>query len=253
VRLPKGTPAERLAALRDRVVRDTTNWRFGKNDTMDIHLTDDPAKVGLRQVAGADWSTYKGSFKGWACNYLEHHVTVPRDWRVRVQRRGLAVVDDMMTLDAAPMTAPAGVELFAAVWVVQGRGNHAESVRGYIASRDGQTYHAGTAAEAIAGVTRKAQRAAAAEEWACILAGAELGELVARAGDMQVSVRDARAVGACEYGIKSWCYATGLPYEAGHAPIADVFAAYQRQPRTEARAAILHALRTHRRALLKAA
>ena len=253
VLLPTGTPAARLKALRIAAVSKAQTWRAGTNDEVSVAFTSDPAEVGLHQAPITDWNKYKGKFKGWACHYLEHTITVPTDWRVRVQRRGLAKVDGMMTLDAAPMAAPVGVELFAAVWVVQGRGNNAEHVRGYIARRDGQTYHASTAADAIAGVTRKAQRAAAAAEWHRILASADLAALVAQAQGMEVDVADARAIGACEYGIKSWCHATGLPYEAGHAPIEQVFAAYQRQPRTEARAAILHALRVHRRALLKAA
>jgi hypothetical protein len=67
-----------------------------------------------------------------------------------------------------------------------------------------------------------------------------------------VHVQDARAVGACEYGIRSWCYATGLQaaYAAGCATLRQVWDAYQAQPRAEARATILAVLKRVRRKLL---
>lgn len=59
---------------------------------------------------------------------------------------------------------------------------------------------------------------------------------------------DARAIGACEYGIRSWCARTGISYEAGQATVAEVYAAYQASPAPEARFAILHAARRARHA-----
>ena len=67
---------------------------------------------------------------------------------------------------------------------------------------------------------------------------------------VSVSVADAAASGACDYGIRSWCAAVGLDYEAGSAQLSEVYAAYQRQPRAEAHAVILLVLRRQRSKIL---
>lgn len=246
-RLPRGTPAERLDALRRATVVGLLHdlYRLPADTTHgdeSIILTADPAAVGVRQVHDRVWI---GSDK-WATNRVDTTVTVPADWRLRVQRRRLANIDGMLTLDAAPMDgAPAGVELFAAVWLVQGRGYAITAARGYIARSGSLSYHADSADAALAGLRKKIKAA----EWSATLRAADLSALMARLpAGLLVRVADAKAIGACDYGIRSWCHATGLPYETGSAPIADVYAAYQREPRPEARAAMLHAARAHLRA-----
>lgn len=243
VRLPKGTPAMRLATARISAVNHALGRaiRVGANDELDVLLSADPALIGVRQIDCTDRSLYRGKFKGWACNYRKTIVTVPATWRVRVQRRGLEMVDGMMTLDAAPVEAT-GCELFAACWIVQGRGNAVEAVRGYIARRDGANYHAATIDQALSGLARK-QRTLA---FVAHLASADLGAMVSKCGSARCSVGDATASGACEYGIKSWCASVGLDFAAGAATLAEVYAAYQREPRLEARATILRVLRRQR-------
>jgi len=240
------TPAARLDVLRRKVVGAAAEHalRIGVNDTMSVSLTSDPALVGWSQSAEADWDKYRGSYKGWACNYKVNTVTVPADWRVRVQRRGLAEVDGMLTLDAAPVEA-AGCELFAASWLVQRRGNTADLTRGYIARAGAITYHGATIDQALSGIARKARELA----FSARLAGADLTVLVASCPDARVSVADARLSGACEYGIKSWCASVNLPFDAGSATLAEVYAAYQREPRPEAHATILRVLRRNRAAI----
>lgn len=212
-----------------------------------VRLTSDPATVGISQNKSTNWDLYRGAYKGWAANVIDTIITVPNDWRIRVQRHGLAVVDGMMTLDASRLEgAPEGVRLYAATWIVQGRGYAVTATTGYIATTGEITYHADSAVKALAGLRRKI----AGAEWAAKLAACDLSSILSGGIDLDgatVRISDARAIGACDYGIRSWCHATGLPYDAGQASLRQVWAAYQAQPRTEARAAILHALRRQRR------
>lgn len=246
--LPRGTPAARLdAKRRQRIAAQyAAIYRTATHGDLTAATTRDPAAVGVRQTESNDWNGYSKSTK-YPMRLQDTHITAPADWRARVQRRGLAVIDGMLTLDAAPLAAPDGVDLYAATWLVQGRGTTTTAARGYIARGGGMSYHADTAAAALAGLGRKIKRQKLDAEFATLIASANLPDLAARApAGAVVRIADARAVGACEYGIASWCNATGLPYAQGAAPLADVLAAWQREPRNEARAAILHALRRYR-------
>lgn len=250
VRLPAGTPAQRLDALRraDVAAAYRRIYRAAAHGELAVDLTRDPAAVGIKQAERHEWAR-KGA--RYSTRYQDTAITVPADWRVRVARRGLAAVDGMMTLDAAPIEgAPAGIELHAAIWLVQGRGTSVTAQRGVIARTAGLSYHGTDASQALAGLKRK-QRAA---EWDATLRAADLSALIEKSGSgIVVSIADARAVGACEYGIKSWCHRTGLPYDAGSATLGQVYDAYRRDPAPEARAAMLHALRRSRRHLIIAA
>lgn len=244
--LPKGTPAERLATIRRQAVANVyeNTYRQAAHGDVCVILTTDPAAVGVRQVESVDYDLYKGAYKGRAARVQDTTITAPATWRVRVQRAGLAVVDGMMTLDAARIEST-GCELYAAAWIVQGRCTSVSVQRGYIARAGALSYHGATADQAMTGLARKARELA----FSAHLNAADLGELVAHCPSARVSVADARKIGACEYGIKSWCAAVGLDYDAGSATLGDVYAAYQREPRPEARATILHALRRNRAAL----
>jgi len=282
VRLPAGTPAQRLDALRraDVAAAYRRIYRAAAHGELSVDLTRDPAAVGIKQAERHEWAR-KGA--RYSTRYQDTAITVPAEWRVRVARRGLAAVDSMMTLDAAPIEgAPAGIELHAAIWLVQGRGTSVTAQRGVIARTAGLSYHGTDASQALAGLSyhgtdasqalaglKRKQRAAewdatlrAAEwdatlraaEWDATLRAADLSALIEKSGSgIVVSIADARAVGACEYGIKSWCHRTGLPYDAGSATLGQVYDAYRRDPAPEARAAMLHALRRSRRHLIIAA
>lgn len=206
-----------------------------------IQVTDDPARVDYVVEMRKNWDTYRGRFKGWMAKEDHHKAIVPRQWLSRVCWRGLAVVDGMMTLDAAPLEgAPKGVELYAARWVVQGRGYQACSVSGYIARSSRAAFHGESPKAALRGLKRKEANAA----WVAALKDfGSLAELVARYAHLTVRIADARAIGACEYGILSWCAAVGIDVTRGEETIGRVFEAYQEEPRPEARAAILRAIR----------
>ena len=249
--LPSGTPAQRLDDLRRLSVAGVYNqsYRTATHGALNVVLTTDPARVGIAQTEYLDWELDRGAHKGKPARVQDTTVTVPTSWCVRVQRAGLYVVDGMMTLDASPLEA-AGCELYAAMWLEQGRGTTVTARRGYIARSGSATYHASTADQALTGLARKSRALAVT----AYLNSADLGELVARHADMAVSVGDARAVGACVYGIRSWCNAVGLAvaYDeatktlSGCTTLGDLYAANQREPRSEARAVILRVLRRAR-------
>lgn len=230
------------------------NFRINDHGKEVFQITTDPASVGVRQESSNDWDFYSKRTR-YPKLRTDTTVTVPRAWRSRVERRDLAIIDGMMTLDAQPAEgAPEDVELFSAVWVAQGRGFDLNVTRGYIARfRDGTTYHGDSANAALRGIARKIKGVKIKGELNDLLAKHGIGGLVERAPDLTVTLGDARATGACEYGIRSWCNLCGLPYEAGEASIARVYAAYREHPMPEARAALLRALRRQKRAVLKAA
>lgn len=242
--LPIGTPAQRLQDLREGRIAKTyeRQYRTATHGDILVHLTTDPTAVGIRQVEGTDWDLYRGAHKGRPARTQDTHITAPTTWRDRVLRHGLAVVDGMMTLDAALIEAQ-GCELFAATWLVQGRGTTTSAARGYIARADGATYHGATIDQAISGLTKKRR----ALQFVAKLADTEgLADLAAAHGAARVTLGDARAVGACEYGTRSWCHAVGIDYDAGQTTLAAVLAGYHREPRPEARAVILRVLRRQR-------
>ncbi len=252
VRLPAGTPAQRLESMRIRAVTSAfvRAFRQPTHGDLSVVLTENPADVGIKQVQRDDWNIYAKRYTHGPAKCLDNTLTVPASWRCRVQRLGLDVVDGMMTLDASPVEgAPEGVAMFAATWASQGRGNAVNVSRGYIACSESQAYHADSPQRALAGLKRKLS----ASRWAAELQSADLDKIVGQSGDAIVKISDARAIGACEYGIKAWCNRVGIDYEAGETTVARVYEAYQAVPAPEARGAILHAIRRSRRHLALAA
>ena len=244
VTLPSGTPAQRLQARRERAISEAyaRAHRTAAHGEIEVNLTTNPAAVGISQTETLDWNLYGGSHKGKPARVQDTTITAPTTWRTRVQRAGLAMLDGMMTLDAAPLEAHC-CELFAAVWLVPGRGTTTTAARGYIARADGASYHAATIDQALTGLTKKRR---ALQFVARVADPAELIKLASQHAATIVTLGDARAVGACEYGIKSWCAAVGIDYEAGRTTLGEVLSGYQREPRPEARATIIRVLRRQR-------
>lgn len=235
--------AQRLERRRLRAIKDHYHRtiRTGQHDELRIRWASDAADVGVAQQARTDWGVYRGSYRGWACKYWITTLTMPRQWISRVERHGLAVLGGMLTLDAEPVAgAPAGVDLYAAVWISNGRGNTINVHRGHIAHDGLLEHHATTAAQALAGLARK-QRAASTETVGPGVA--ELPRYVQRHPDLVVTLDDARQIGACNSGIRAWCEQVGINYAAGQAPLLEVYRAFRLAPMAEARAAMLHAIR----------
>lgn len=242
VHLPADTVQNRLNALRVEAVKNAMKQMIDRHAHGEwfVNLTADPYAVGIKT------RTYFADkqYSKWTIYATDTEITVPADWRLRVERKDLAMLDGLMTLDAAPMEAH-GCELFAATWARRTGAKNVAVDKGYIARADGVSYHGATADQALSGLAKKRRKLALSIR----LDTGDLGDLVAKLASVRVSVGDARAAGACEYGIRSWCAAVGLDFEAGSATLAEVYAAYQREPRREARATLLCVLRRQRTAV----
>lgn len=118
--------------------------------------------------ASTTWEKYS---KAWHRSHgpatvHETELRVPAEWCERVQARGLAVCDGLLTLDAEPAEAPAGYEAFRACWVENGRGYDVAEKHGFIVralGRDASTAHVdhgGTVAQGVALLRRRGKIAA---------------------------------------------------------------------------------------------
>lgn len=240
---PPSTLAERLTALRTRAITTAACSTLRSGDYLVIFLTANPEEVGAtyhRECIGRYSSR---------CSYLQYEHTlriiVPALWRTRVEQTGLATAGGMLTLDAQPCDCSApGVRLYAARWVEQAAGYSCRIVDGYLAiTESGETHHAKAPELALRGLARK--RSLTPDRRREIAAKAQTGRLrnLAARNDFQVCLSDARAIGACEYGIRSWCHRAGIDPAVGCIPAAEAIAAYFANPVSEARAAILYAAR----------
>lgn len=158
----RGTPAQRLEVLRKTAIRKvfTSTFRQPAHGETKVVLTDDPAKVGVTQTPYDDWNVYAKSYRHAPARCLDTVVTVRLRWRTRVERRGLAVLNGMMTLDAILVGVEANdVRLLYATWAAQGRGNSINVVNGFIAISNGVSYHADTAERTLLGLWRKVRSA----------------------------------------------------------------------------------------------
>ena len=244
--------AQKLYGIRSQAFKKalaTAEYRFAAHGGTFIEFTNTPDHVDVDQDFYDSWDVYAKNYN-YPAHCVDTTITAPADWRIRVERRGLAVMGGLMNLDVVPLDCSTpGVTLFAATWLQNGRGNELRAESGYIGIYESSAYHADTPQKAVRGALRKAHEA----RINVVIGRQSLAELVARTlkADPGISItfQDARAVGACVPGIKAWCSRTDIDFGAQSVPLSEIFAAYQRVPATEAAAAILHAIRRHRRVL----
>lgn len=247
VLLPEGTPVVRLLVARTLAVKTMAKsvLRCGASGghSMRVVFTSDASKVHYTVVMTQNHSTYAGAYKGWSANEDNHTITVPTDWRLRVERKGLADLGGMMTLDAHALVPDGDVRLYAATWVSQGRGYSVKVDRGFIAVLGEEHFHASSAQAASTGVRRKVKSAARVPAY-----GLSVEAFIARhmGCHLMVYVKDAEESGSCDYGIRSWCAHVGLDYNLGEAPLEDILVGFRMRPQDEVRRAVLHAVRRER-------
>lgn len=252
VRLPAGTPVQRLKNVRIQAVAKVAHalMRHGAagGHTMRVEFALDESKVSYAVTMDHNRDTYAGAYKGWSASEDHHLIVVPKDWRVRVERKGLASLAGMMTLDAHPLIPDGDVLVYAASWARQGRSYDVKVDRGYIAALGNEHFHADSAQAAIKGVRRKVRSAEAPAKTEVSPYALTVDAFVKRyeRRKLTVSVRDAQESGACDFGIRSWCAVVGLDYEAGEAPLEAILRGFKLRPQEEVRRAVLHAARRDR-------
>lgn len=230
---------ERLRRRVERLVPRIMRSGAAGGTTYFVWLTIDPRDVGYDVSISENRETYRGRYRGWSAKEDHHAVTVPRAWISRVERRGIGVLDGLLTLDASPLDCDvAGVDLYAATWARQARGYDVATERGYIARADGYSYHGETPQKALDGLRRKRSSVPRGTP-------SNIDGLAKKHGDVFVSLDAVRGVGACEYGIRAWVARTNFEREftAGGCTIARLAEGYRSCPATEARAAALRAVR----------
>ncbi len=132
------------------------NYRLSVNGSLEVRLSQDPGKVGVFQNDYQSWNVYAKSYKHPA-QVRDTVVVIPNDWRVRVLRHDIAVIDGKVTLDATPgQTTIPNTEIFKAQWMEQGKGTTVAMVQGYIASTGNYQCHGTTPVRALAAVRRAA-------------------------------------------------------------------------------------------------
>lgn len=252
IRLPVGTPATRLLELRKRTVTQYAQQTFRHGASGGTRFTvgfaDRTSNVIYTTDLGRNYDVYRGAYKGWGANVDLHQIRVPADWRMRVERKGLALLGGLMTLDALQIEAPAGIELYAAVWASQGRGYAVNTDRGFIAVAGSASFHSDTAEGAISGLLRKGRSAPTrAATIADMKSSVNAFVTKYTAYDIDVSLDDARKSGSCEYGIRSWCASVGIDIARARVPMVELLEGFRRMPQTEVRRAVLGAVKRAKR------
>jgi len=141
--------AAKLAAQRQatqEVIREEFRrlYRVYKHASHTVFVTPDGDErvASVRTSTTTKWVRGKGGF-GHVTDDQHTSFIVPSDWLDTVNERGLAVVDGLLTLSAALVADTAGIEVYRAVWVIQGRGYDLKRRGGHIArhTASGMTYH----------------------------------------------------------------------------------------------------------------
>lgn len=252
IRLPLGTPATRLIELRRRTVTEYAKQAFRHGASggtrFTVHFAEKTTDVTYTTDLDRNYDVYRGAYKGWGANVDLHQIRVPADWRMRVERKGLALLGGLMTLDALQIEAPAGIELYAAVWACQGRGYAVRTERGFIAVADSASFHSDTAEGAISGLLRKGRSAPTRAATIADMKSA-VNAFIAKytSYDIDVSLDDARRSGSCEYGISSWCASVGIDIRRAQVPMVELLEGFRCMPQTEVRRAVLGAVKRAKR------
>lgn len=142
---PSPTIRQRLTSLRINeiasVARECIRSGAAGGTSMTVCLSRDPEAADYTIDLRTNRNTYRGRYKGWSATEDHHEITVPFDWRIRVARRGLAIVKNKMTLNARLIAENGLKKLYAATWVNQGRGYSVWVEKGFILDDNGKKKH----------------------------------------------------------------------------------------------------------------
>ena len=159
----------------------------------------------LSVAIGTSVSASGGSERAWSTNgkwsgtNSWHKISIRLNWIPSVKNRGLAVVDDMFTLEASPVAEKLknGESACRAAWIAQGRGFDLNVERGILYRRgNGAWQHAGSLAAARAQANKR--------EKAELVASLTPDQREKLLDLVTVEIRDARSAGLCQTGIDDW-------------------------------------------------
>ena len=227
---------------------------LAKADSVLCYVNDVPGgKVEAVTENSKNWNYYAKSYmKAGGFPKIEHDVciTVDPDWDRQVYDRDLEFLGGMLTLAARPahrgrnrkaleLAARYNIELLEASWMRKGRGFQVATEIGFIAVKRTSlglipttAYHSDSAMAAVEGSHRKFQNIDHLP--------LEIRDVPA---DAVVTWADARAIGACESGVESWCNLVGIDHGKPSVPLIDVVRGYCLKPMPEAKAIILRVLK----------
>lgn len=225
-----------------------------KADSVLCFVNDAPGgEVKAETENAKNWNYYAKSFK---YPRIEHdiRVTVNPDWDKSVRDRDLAFLGGMLTLSAKSahktrnrqaleLADRYSIDLYEAVWMRKGRGFQVSTETGFIAIKrtslgaiPATAYHGASALTAVEGCHRKFQN---------------IDDLPLEVRDVPADAvatwADAKAVGACDAGVKAWCDAVDIDHAAASVPLVDVVRGYYKKPAPEAKAIVLRVLRGYPR------
>jgi len=209
-----------------------------RTSNLKIVLSNNPNKFNATHTSTTD---YGGRYPE-TTHY--NTITVPSNWRLRVDKLGISNLGNMFTLDAFPCETKGDFKLYSAMWISQGRGYNLNVHKGFIAVKDNESCHALTSSSAISGLKRKLSLTK--EEKLAMglkLINSSLSKKVKQNNHLYVTLQDAYTVGSCDSGIRSWCNHVGLNYYDGKAPIELVMKGYELAPLSEVRRTLLYTLR----------
>ena len=253
VLLPLGELKQRLNTIRTtaviEAVKGAMRWGAAGGSHFSVKFCELGEAANYKVSITQNWNTYRGAFKGWRANEDNHYIRVHAQWRTRVERKGLAHLDGLLTLDAARLTTVDGCELFQATWARQSQGYQVLTEHGFIARSGHLSFHAASAEAAITGLMRKRRASNRARVANTDTKAFDVDAFVKRYRRVpcDVTLDDARDSGSCEPGILGWCQAVSIDISRQQIPMSEALAAFRSVPAPEARLAILHAVRRHKK------
>ena len=142
---PSPTLGQRVTSLRIKEIKsiacECIRSGAAGGTSMKVWLSRDPEAADYTIELETNRNTYRGRYKGWSATEDHHEITVPIDWRIRVARRGLAIVKNKMTLNARLIAENGLKKLYAATWANQGRGYSVWVEEGFILDDNGKKKH----------------------------------------------------------------------------------------------------------------
>lgn len=171
-----------------------------------------PKDVWCAGYSNESWSS-NGKWKG---KDSLHNFHIKPDWNKQVYKKGLAVVDGVLTLDAKKIshTLPKTcdmmgdgvehkVEMFEAEWVVQGRGFDLNKRMGFIVKAGNLTFHAHSLNNAKRVFSKRVEGYRESVDEAALDFEQRFSEFSEHM-DVMVTLADSKRAGNCESGTLDW-------------------------------------------------